>query len=111
MPPDAPGPSQVFRTIGVTLAEGAAVVGLMAYLPEHFALAFQTQPGEGMFVQVLDGGPGGGVVAAISRINGFLAVMDFRHELLGASGKFDDIGACVVAIRAAYGVQAGNGLN
>ncbi len=72
---------------GLTSFETHAVLAMSHHLPPFHAIACLADPDDGLVAQVVREGLG--VVAAIARINGHLALLDYRQYLDGVAGRYD----------------------
>lgn len=84
-------------SLGLTLPEARAMLAMSHHLPADHAIACLSDPRDGLFAQVVKEGLG--VVAAVARVNGHLALLDFKRCLDGASGRYDAIEDVVNALR------------
>lgn len=82
---------------GLTPPEARAILAMSHHLPPDHAVACLSDPADGLFAQVVREGLG--VVAAVARVNGHLALLDFKQCLDGASGRYEAIGDLVNALR------------
>ena len=78
---------------GLTTPEARAMLAMSHRLPPDHAIACLSDPTDGLFAQVVR--EGSGVVAAVARINGHLALLDFKPCRGGASGRYEAIGDVV----------------
>ena len=74
---------------GLTLPEANAILALSWHLSAGDALACFSDPDDGLVVHVLR--EGAGAVAAVVRMEGHLALLDFNRCLGGVSGRYDAI--------------------
>ena len=81
---------------GLTTPETRAVLALSPHLlPGHF-IACLPDPDDGLVAHIMRDGVG--AIAAVARINGQLALLDFKRCLDGASGRYETIGDVVNAL-------------
>ncbi len=81
---------------GLTLSEANAVLALWWHLPPDIAVACFSDPDDGLVAHVLRDGVG--IVAAVLRMGGQLALLDLKRDLGGVSGRYEAIGDVVNAL-------------
>ena len=81
---------------GLTTPETRAVLALSPHLsPGHFVTCLP-DPDDGLVAHIMRDGVG--AIAAVARIDGQLALLDFKRCLDGASGHYETIGDVVNAL-------------
>lgn len=97
----APDPSQSLDrptpSFGLTTPETHAMLALSHHLPPFIAVVCLADPHDGQIAQIVREGLG--VVAAVVRINGHLALLDYRRYLDGVAGQYETMGSVVNALR------------
>ena len=83
--------------VGLTLSEANAILGMSCHLSPGEAIACFSDLNEGWVVHVLRKGTG--VVAAVVRLEGHLALLNFNRGWLGVLGRYDAIGDVVNVLR------------
>ena len=81
---------------GLTTLEARAVLSLSPHLSPGRFIACLPDPRDGLVAHVMQDGVG--AIAAVARINGQLALLDFERCLDGASGRYDAIADVVNAL-------------
>ncbi len=74
---------------GLTLPEANAVLALSPHLASGYVVAWFCDPDDGLVAHVLREGVG--AVAAVVRMGGHIALLDFNRCLGGVSGRYDAI--------------------
>ena len=92
-------------SVGLTLPEANAILGLSWHLSPGDAIACFSDPDEGWIVHVLR--EGAGVVVAVVRMEGHLALLDYNRILGGVSGRYEAIKDVVNVLRLFLAVPAG----
>lgn len=82
---------------GLTVPEANAILALSPHLSSNHVIAWFCDPDDGLVAHVLRESVG--AVAAVVRVGGHLALLDFNRCLGGVSGRYDAIGDVVNVLR------------
>ena len=82
---------------GLTLSEANAILALSPHLASGHVIACFCDPDDGVVAHVLREGVG--AVAAVVRMGGYIALLDFNRCLGGVSGPYNAIGDVVNVLR------------
>ena len=99
VPKDSAVPSRPLPApMGLSPLDAAALAALLHSLAPGAALVVMVDSEEGGLMAQMTKAGGGTVMAAVARLGGALAVMDFQHGLGGASGRYEVIEDAAAAL-------------